>query len=247
MRATGLAFFLGGLALAFALAGAAPARAQGGDFKAAKAAYDGKQFDDALKLLRPLADRGDRNAQFLIGEFYFFGLGRTEKNDAEALRWYRGPADSGHAEAIYRMGYLHATGQGVGQSGSQAAEWWLKAAAKNHRPSIVALGDLYYEGLFIRTDERLARQWLSRAALVGETESMFKLGLNLLRSARIPNDHRRAYAWLYIAAARGHDGAKGFLARNQKLFAPHEVKRGEAWGKEFINKNIPPPARPDET
>jgi hypothetical protein len=64
---------------------------------------------------------------------------------------------------------------------------------------------------------------------------------------KIATDFRRAYAWLYIAAYRGHTGAKGFIEKNKRFFAPHEVRRGEIWGKAFIQKGTPVPAPPGES
>ncbi len=232
-------------AAAVALLFAAAASAQ--DFAVAKRAYDQERFDEAFRVARPLADGGDQKAAYLLGQIYFFGFGRIDRNDAEAARWYYVAAEAGNLEAMYRLGYLHASGQGVAQSGERAADWWLKAAGKGHRASTVALGDLYNEGLYTRADERRARQWLSRAALTGDTESMYKLATNLFKSEVIPNDHRRAWAWCYIAAQRGHEGAKNFVARNQHFFAPHEIRRGEIWGRDYLHRRIPPPGAPGET
>ncbi len=222
-----------------------PARAD--EFKAAKAFYDNERFDEALRALRPLADGGDAKAAYLLGQIYFFGFGRTERNDGEAARWYRVAAEAQNLEAMYRLGYLYASGQGVPQSGELAAQLWTQAAGNGHRASTVALGDLYYEGIYTRADEKRARQWLHRAALTGDTESMYKLATNLFKSEIIPNDHRRAWAWFYIAAQRGHEGAKNFVARNQRFFAPHEIRRGEIWGRDYLQRRIPPPGAPGET
>src|SRR5687768_12220901 len=118
-------------AILCALVAASSASAQD-EAGAGKLAYREQRFDEAARLLKPLGDAGDVEAQYLLGQIYFFGLGRTERSDAEAARWYARPAESGNAEAMYRLGYLFASGQGVAQSGEQAAAWWLKAAAQGH-------------------------------------------------------------------------------------------------------------------
>ncbi len=235
-------------AAALALLLAAPAaRAEADpDFAAARRAYDASEFVDAARLVRPLAESGNPNAQFLMGQMLFFGLG-MERDDAKAAQWYGMAAQAGNAEAQYRLGYLHATGQGVAYDVAAAERFWIAAASKRHRGAIVALADFYHEGLYRKEDETLARRWLNRAAMTGDIESMYKLGRRLMTPEKVATDFRRAYAWLYIAANRGHTAAKSFIEKNKRFFAPHEVRRGEAWGKAFIQKGTPVPAPPGES
>ena len=242
---TGTMLIAAALALLLALPGVA--RAQGDpDFAAAKRAYDTSEFVDAARLARPLAERGNPGAQFLMGQLLFFGLG-MERDDARAAQWYAMAAQAGNTEAQYRLGYLHATGQGVAYNAAAAERFWIAAASKGHRGAIVALADFYHEGLYRTEDETLARRWLNRAAMTGDIESMYKLGRRLMTPEKVATDFRRAYAWLFIAANRGHSAAKGFIEKNQRFFAPHEVRRGTAWGKAFIQKGTPVPAPPGES
>lgn len=215
------------------------------EVEAAKQAYDAGDYANAVRQLAPLAEGGQATAQYLLGQAYFFGLG-VERNDLLAARWYDAAAATGNAEALYRIGYLYATGQGLPYDSGQAERHWLAAAQNGHRGAIVALGDFYHEGLYRTESEVQARVWLNRAALTGDTEAMYKLGRRLMTAERLATDFRRAYAWLYIAAARGHESAKEFITKNKRFFAPHEVRRGEAWGKDFINKRVPVPAPPGE-
>jgi TPR repeat protein len=236
------------VAAALALLLAAPsAHAQADpDFAAAKRAYDASEFVEAARLVRPLAEKGNPGAQFLMGQMLFFGLG-MERDDAKAAQWYGMAAQAGNTEALYRLGYLHATGQGVGYSAAAAERFWIAAASKGHRGAIVALADFYHEGLYRKEDETLARRWLNRAAMTGDIESMYKLGRRLMTPEKVATDFRRAYAWLFIAANRGHTAAKAFIDKNKHFFAPHEVRRGTAWGKAFIQKGTPVPAPPGES
>lgn len=233
-------------ALALLLA-APPARAQADpELAAAKRAYDSSEYVEAAKLVRPLAEKGDPGAQFLMGQMLFFGLG-MERDDAKAAQWYGMAAQAGNTEAQYRLGYLYATGQGVAYDAASAERFWIAAAGRGHRGAIVALADFYHEGLYRTEDETLARRWLNRAAMTGDIESMYKLGRRLMTPEKVATDYRRAYAWLYIASNRGHSAAKSFIDKNKRFFAPHEVRRGEAWGKAFIQKGTPVPAPPGES
>lgn len=236
------------VAAALALLFAAPAaRAEADpDLAAAKRAYEASDFVEAARVARPLAESGNAVARFLMGQMLFFGLG-MERDDARAAQWYAMAAQAGNTEAQYRLGYLHATGQGVGYSAAAAERYWIAAASKGHRGAIVALADFYHEGLYRKEDETLARRWLNRAAMTGDIESMYKLGRRLMTPEKVATDFRRAYAWLFIAANRGHLSARSFIEKNQRFFAPHEVRRGTAWGKAFIQKGTPVPAPPGES
>ena len=247
-RGTWLTAIVAALALVLAAPEAARAEAPPKDpeLAAAKGAYDAAEYPEAAKLLRPLAEKGNPAAQFLLGEAFFFGLG-VERNDTQAANWYAAAARAGNTEALYRLGYLYATGQGVAYDASAAERNLLAAANKGHRAAIVLLGDFYHEGLYRKENEVLARRWLNRAAMTGDIEAMYKLGRRLMTPETLATDFRRAYAWLYIAANRGHSAAKGFIEKNKRFFAAHEVKRGEIWGKAYIQKGTPVPAPPGES
>lgn len=235
------------LALLLLLALPSAARAEADpNLAVAKRAYDASEFVEAARLVRPLAESGNPGAQFLMGQMMFFGLG-MERDDAKAASWYGLAAQAGNTEAQYRLGYLYATGQGVGYDAAAAERYWLAAANKGHRGAIVALSDFYHEGLYRKEDEVLARRWLNRAAMTGDIEAMYKLARRLMTPETVATDFRRAYAWFYIAANRGHTAARSFIEKNKRFFAPHEVRRGEAWGKAFIQKGTPVPAPPGES
>src|SRR5690348_2619505 len=51
-------------------------------------ALKSKDYQTALLILRPLAEKGDAQAQSALGFMYVGGLG-VPKNDVEAMNWYR--------------------------------------------------------------------------------------------------------------------------------------------------------------
>ena len=62
--------------------------------------------------LRPLAERGDAEAQCALGFLYLNGQG-VPPDAAEAGRWYQLAADQGHALAQGNLGAMYALGGGV--------------------------------------------------------------------------------------------------------------------------------------
>ena len=85
------------------------------------------ELEDAYKILRPLAEQGNAEAQFLIGHMYRTGQGVT-KDHTEAVTWYRLAAEQGISDAEYLLGVMYYEGSGVPQDNQQAKEWLLRAA-----------------------------------------------------------------------------------------------------------------------
>ena len=56
-------------------------------------------YDLALNEFRPLAEKGDVNAQASLGAMYQYGQG-MERNYLEANKWYRLASDHGHPVAM---------------------------------------------------------------------------------------------------------------------------------------------------
>src|ERR1700755_867706 len=76
-----------------------------------QAAMDKKDYATAVKLLRPLADQGDPQAQGLLGGLYAEGLG-TKKNPVEAVTLWRKAAGQKLAPAQYNLGIAYGMGKG---------------------------------------------------------------------------------------------------------------------------------------
>ena len=66
----------------------------------------------ALSEARSLAQQGDADAQFNLGEMYYYGQG-VPQNDKTALKWYTLAAEQGYAEAQFALAVMYLRGQGV--------------------------------------------------------------------------------------------------------------------------------------
>ena len=112
---------LAGLLLALT----APARA---DFQDGLAAFDRGEYAAALKVWRPLAERGNAAAQWRIAGMYRRGES-VPQDFAEAFRWHRLAAAKGLAVAQYHLGLMYQTGDGVQRDLLRAYAWYSLAAA----------------------------------------------------------------------------------------------------------------------
>ena len=90
---------------------------------------DDESLPLALENCTSLADGGDMQAQFEMGELYYLGE-RTEQDLAAALKWYEQASIQGQPDAQYRIGLMHMHGEGVEKNLSQAYIM-LKMAAVN--------------------------------------------------------------------------------------------------------------------
>jgi len=93
-----------------------------------------------FQLTKPGAEKGDADAQYLLGLFYATGQG-VEKDYAEAIRWYRKAADQGLASAQLNLGVAYDIGQGVEKDYVEAYAW-LNLAAKTAADAPEARDDL---------------------------------------------------------------------------------------------------------
>ncbi len=97
-----------GLCVAAALALSAPLFAQdlaGPSVEAGFTAWQAGDYDAAVRNWRPLADRGDADAQFNLGHAYRLGRG-VPQNLTLAEQWYERAARSGHMEAQAMYGVI---------------------------------------------------------------------------------------------------------------------------------------------
>lgn len=109
------------------------------------------------------AERGDSQAQDVVGTIYAEGLGAPQ-DYAEAVKWYRLAAAQGHARAQYNLGVMSLQGLGVPQDPAGAVEWFRKAAERGTADAQFALGVLYSEGAGVPQDRGEAFKWLTVAA-----------------------------------------------------------------------------------
>jgi TPR repeat protein len=146
------------IALATALA-AAPALA---DVKAGVDAWEAGRYDQAVKEWRALADRGDADAQFNMGQAY--RLGRGVPADLKiAQSWFEKSAAQGHQEAQANAGLL------LFQNGNRTAAlpWLRKAADRGDARSQYVLGTALFNGDVAGKDWPRAYALMSRAAAQG--------------------------------------------------------------------------------
>jgi TPR repeat protein len=73
-------------------------------------AYQAKDYDKAFVFFYPFAERGDSVAQLIIAKMYQYGLG-VDKNEVEALKFYKSSSALGNGEASYYLCMIFREGE----------------------------------------------------------------------------------------------------------------------------------------
>lgn len=116
----------------------------------------------ATAIWRPLAEKGDADAAFNLGQAYRLGRG-VPLDLAQAQDWFERAARKGHVDAQTTLGLLLFT-----NGNRVAAMRWLKGAADAGEPrALLMVGTALYNGDGIPADPVTAYAYVSRAAAQG--------------------------------------------------------------------------------
>ena len=143
-------------------------------FAEAKALYDKGRYDEAVPLLKSLAEQGHAEAQSDLGLCYDLGKGVT-KDGLKAVEWYHKASEQGNALAQFRLGTCYREGQRFGgavpQDYAKALEWFRKASAQGQALSSKYVGDFYRYGHGVTQDYAKAAEWYRKSVEQGGYES----------------------------------------------------------------------------
>lgn len=139
---------------------ASPAAAQ--SVKAGIDAWQRGDYVGAVAIWRPIAEAGDADAAFNMGQAYRLGRG-VLVDLATAQGWLERAARKGHVDAETTLGLL------LFQNGNQADGLrWLKGAAeKGDARAMLVVGTALFNGDSVAQDPVLGYAYVSRAAAQG--------------------------------------------------------------------------------
>jgi uncharacterized protein len=135
-------------------------------FESGLTAYEAGDYAHAKEVWRGLANKGDVEAQFSLGNLYATGQG-VPKDYTNAVLWYRFAAEQGHVQAQLYLGYYYSKGRGVAMSGKEALKWYTSAAEQGHVDAQYNLGALWFKGKGVSKSNVNAYVWWKVAAESG--------------------------------------------------------------------------------
>lgn len=121
----------------------------------------------ALTLFKPLAKKGNAQADYWLADIYGHGVG-TAQDESKAIVYLKKAAAKGYVPAEARLGRLYAIGDRTVQDFAKANTWLSKAAMKGNAAAERRLGKLYEQGLGVKRDPVAAYAWYENAVLRGD-------------------------------------------------------------------------------
>ncbi len=122
-------------------------------------AWQKADYSAAVAIWRPLADKGDADAAFNLGQAYRLGRG-VPQDMAAAQGWFERAARKGHVDAQATLGMM------LFQSGNQTGGMrWLKMAAVKGEPkAMLVYGSALFNGEGVPRDALLGYRYVVGAA-----------------------------------------------------------------------------------
>lgn len=212
-----------------ALATAAPAQAQ--SVKAGIDAWQRADYAKAVSIWRPLAEAGDADASFNLGQAYRLGRG-VELDLGTAEAWLERAAEKDHVDAQTTLGLLlFGNGQQI-----EGTRWLKKASEKSDPRAMLIYGTALFNGDGVPQDKVLGYAYVSRAAAQGLAPA--KQTLEEMNGVMPLDDRKKGLAIAMKKANAQPKAAQPTAAKPGPKLA--EVSKPEA--PALIKAASPPPA-----
>lgn len=139
-----------------------------------------KDYESLFKLLSPIAEAGDMNAQYELSNLYYNGKG-VGKDLSKSADWAEKSANKGHPGAQYMMGGFSLLGQVLPRNPEKAARWFRLAADQGHREAQFSLGMCYLTADASQEDQDTGLHWLEKASGAGSSSAKIALSQHYVR------------------------------------------------------------------
>ena len=140
-----------------------------GEFDDVFAAAQKGGFATALRLLTPLAEQGNAEAQLKLGAIYAYSI--SHQNYKSAVKWFTLAAEQGNARGQLNLAKMYEKGTGIEQDYRVAVKLYTLSAEQGDTESHRNLGFMYEEGKGVEQDYVKAHMWLNIAAIDGNSRT----------------------------------------------------------------------------
>lgn len=181
------------------------------EFEEAGYAYDAKDYQRMMVLLRKAAEKGHLEAQYRLGSFNYSGE-VSPKNLKEAFYWFRKAAEGGHPKAQGTVGEMYSFGIYVDKDYDEAFHWFTKGADQGDNLSLFSIAGLYHFGKGVEKDETKELKYLKLAYHQGYRDAQASL----------------AHIYAYGLAGQDEDPLNAFL------MAKESAENGSLLGQTYL-------------
>jgi hypothetical protein len=179
-----------------------------------------------------------------------------KKNIPQELKFLTNDAESGIAEAQFKLGMIYAHGQGVPQDDQQAVKWYRLSAEKGNSRAQYNLGMMYAKGQGVPLSEQKAMKWfrlyigrtvvpeqiiiynlakkkvlsaleiLKADAENGAVVAQYYIGILLVNGQGITQDYVLAHMWYNLSALQGYN-ATDQINSIEKRMSPQQIEQAQ--------------------
>lgn len=180
-------------------------------YEQGRACFEKNDYLCAVDIWFPLAKSGNTQAQFSIGQMYWYGQG-VERNYQAALAWYEEAADLGDETAQLAMAQAYTDGIALQPSPKKTFYWYKKAAQGGSTEGMRRLGKMYENGLGVSRDLEVALEWYRNSAEQGNANEQLAFGHRYRTGTLVEKDLSQSHYWFGLAAQQDQAEAQYFYA-----------------------------------
>jgi Sel1 repeat len=144
-----------------------------------------------ISLAFPITTQADFTAG---GEAYINGDYQAAANEFIPL------AERGDHRAMYALGSMYSSGQGVEKDLKKAYKLFYEAAQNGRADAMHKLGLMYETGQGIKQSDKKAIRYYKKSAKLGYPLGQYNFGLMYMKGMGVKQNPINAYAWLVVAA-----------------------------------------------
>jgi hypothetical protein len=208
-------------------------------------AYQGDYvWEEKFKEALPLANSGNTEAQYDVGEMYERGRG-VNRNMKQAFHWYLKAAEQGNTKGAFRTGLCYLKGEGVAKNLEKALKWFQKSAEKSYERANYYLGVMYEKGEGVPVNLTRALTYYKKAYSSGYApahERIADVKMAIAEEARLRAERAEAEARKQLARQREARSRIRSVSRKPPLTTKEVLLKG-GWNKrnrpaEFLPSKI---------
>ncbi|KAE9613836.1 hypothetical protein Lal_00016224 [Lupinus albus] len=170
--------------------------------------------DEDFQILEYQAHKGNADAMYKVGLFYYFGLRGLRRDHSKALSWFLKAVEKGEPRSMELLGEIYARGAGVERNYTKALEWLTLASKQQLYSAYNGMGYLYVKGYGVeKKNYTKAKEYFEKAAGNDEVGGHYNLGVMYLKGIGVKRDVKLACKFLIIAANHGQPKAFYQLAK----------------------------------
>ena len=157
-----------------------------------------------------------------------------EKNEIEAVNWFRKAAEAGFPYAQRNLGSCYQSGSGLKQDNAKAFKWYRESALNGLPEGQFCLAYCYSQGWGVKKSDAEAIKWYQESALNGLPEGQYIMGLSYKNGRVVKKDPVEAFAYFNLASDKHEDAPKerdlieGQLTKEQKALGQRRTKELQA-------------------